>query len=117
MAQKRLMRDFKELTSEGVAFSHIFVAAPTEDDIFTWACKMRPTTGPYEGIVFYLRLVFNDGSNEPAYPKSPPHVELLTHLEHPNVFSGGFFGGGGGETEVAPVHELGVEKTRTSWIA
>ena len=56
-------------------------ARPVEDDIFTWHINLRPDDGPLSGAVFHLIATFPDD-----YPCSPPTIELMNELVHPNVF-------------------------------
>jgi ubiquitin-conjugating enzyme E2 G2 len=81
-ATKRLLHDLRELQSH--PFDTI-TAAPLEHDLFTWHANMHSDPpSPLAGIVFHFTLKF-----PPDYPLSPPYVQPVTYLPHPNVFESG----------------------------
>lgn len=56
-------------------------AAPFGDDLFDWrALIVGPTSTPYEGGVFKLKMEFTN-----AFPFAPPKVQFMTPIYHPNV--------------------------------
>ena len=78
-ATTRLLRDLRELERDDTI--RTASARPVEDDIFTWHINLRPDDGPLSGAVFHLIATFPDD-----YPCSPPTIELMNELVHPNVF-------------------------------
>lgn len=83
MAVKRLLQEFRELTTNGV---DTIVAGPiTEDDLFRWEAVIEgPTDTPFDGGMFHATLTFpND------YPLSPPVMRFTTEIWHPNVYKDG----------------------------
>ncbi|KAH9929478.1 ubiquitin-conjugating enzyme/RWD-like protein [Fomitopsis serialis] len=80
-AVNRLMKEYKQLTSQG-APDGMFTAGPiTESDIFTWeALIMGPKDTPFEGGVFAAKLTFPHD-----YPLSPFKMKFEPPLFHPNI--------------------------------
>ncbi|KAH9261248.1 hypothetical protein BASA81_000952 [Batrachochytrium salamandrivorans] len=83
MAVKRLLQEFRELTSNGV---DSIVAGPvTEDDLFLWEAVLEgPSETPFDGGVFLATLRFPSD-----YPLSPPVMRFVTEMWHPNVYKDG----------------------------
>ncbi len=80
-AQKRLLRDLKEINSTKL---YTICARPLENNLFEWhANLLAPNDSHYYGCCFHLRMLFTED-----YPHEPPEVELLTKMQHPNVFRG-----------------------------
>lgn len=81
-AKRRLMRDFKRLSSDppqGVS------GAPTADNVLVWnAVIFGPEDTPFEDGVFKLVLTFDE-----SYPTKPPHVKFVVKMFHPNVYANG----------------------------
>eukprot|EP01127_Copromyxa_protea_P019733 TRINITY_DN6474_c0_g1_i1.p1 TRINITY_DN6474_c0_g1~~TRINITY_DN6474_c0_g1_i1.p1 ORF type:complete len:163 (-),score=25.17 TRINITY_DN6474_c0_g1_i1:25-492(-) len=82
-AQRRLVKDFKQVQLEG---NTGFAAAPaSEDNIFYWeALIFGPEDTPWEGGTFKLSLTFTE-----EYPQVPPKVAFMTKIFHPNVYANG----------------------------
>lgn len=82
-ALRRLMAEYKQLTlnpPEGI------LAGPTnEENFFEWEALI---TGPddtcFEGGVFPAKLVL-----PPDYPLSPPKMQFLCEMFHPNIYADG----------------------------
>jgi len=82
-AQKRLLRDLKELQNHpliGIG------AIPEDKNIFVWHVNMRSNDGIYSQIYVHLIITFNQD-----YPKSPPKVHKCTPISHPNIFGSYIF--------------------------
>ncbi|KAK9898011.1 ubiquitin-conjugating enzyme [Cystobasidium minutum MCA 4210] len=81
-ARRRLIRDFKALSSDppsGVS------GAPCPDNILLWnAVIFGPPETPFEDGTFRLVLTF-----EETYPNRPPTVKFLSKMFHPNVYANG----------------------------
>ncbi|KAJ3124834.1 Ubiquitin-conjugating enzyme E2 G2 [Physocladia obscura] len=82
-AIKRLMTEYRELTvnaPEGITAGPI-----REDNVFEWEALISgPADTPYEDGVFVASLRFpND------YPLSPPQMQFVPPLFHPNVYDDG----------------------------
>ncbi|KRY55751.1 Ubiquitin-conjugating enzyme E2 1 [Trichinella britovi] len=76
-AQRRLLRDFKRLSTQSV---YGVSAAPSLDSIFVWeAIVFGPPGTPYEDGTFKLQLKFTED-----YPNRPPQVKFLSPIFHPN---------------------------------
>lgn len=84
-ALRRLMTEYKQLTSQGSP-DGMFTAGPiTEDDFFTWeALIVGPKDTPFEGGVFSAKLVFPSD-----YPLSPFKMKFEPPLFHPNIYPDG----------------------------
>ena len=77
---RRLLRDLKEFDKNKIPTVGVS-ARPMDDDLFTWHANLRGPEGTlYEGGVFHLELKIPEN-----YPNTPPSVELLVDLPHPNV--------------------------------
>eukprot|EP01113_Clastostelium_recurvatum_P019316 TRINITY_DN2277_c1_g1_i8.p1 TRINITY_DN2277_c1_g1~~TRINITY_DN2277_c1_g1_i8.p1 ORF type:complete len:1241 (-),score=385.36 TRINITY_DN2277_c1_g1_i8:37-3759(-) len=96
-AIERLARDLREVQRSPLSTVN---AAPLESDILEWHGNLTAPSGPYEGIVFHIKLMFLD-----SYPRKPPTVMLMTKLSHAHVFGNWIcldmleLGGWGGEDE------------------
>ncbi|TGZ71976.1 hypothetical protein CRM22_002350 [Opisthorchis felineus] len=82
-ALKRLMAEYKQLTvnpPEGI------VAGPVDEkNFFEWEALIAGPEGtPFEGGVFAARLSF-----PMDYPLSPPKMQFVTDLFHPNIYPDG----------------------------
>ncbi|KAJ3123604.1 Ubiquitin-conjugating enzyme E2 G2 [Physocladia obscura] len=82
-AIKRLMTEYRELTinaPEGITAGPI-----SEENVFEWEALISgPADTPYENGVFVASLRFpND------YPLSPPQMQFVPPLFHPNVYADG----------------------------
>lgn len=81
-AQKRLMRDFKKITTDaptGIS------AAPVDMNILSWqAVIFGPDESPWSGGTFNLLIDFSE-----EYPNKPPNVRFVTKMFHPNVYADG----------------------------
>ncbi|CAH8651641.1 unnamed protein product [Schistosoma rodhaini] len=82
-ALKRLMAEYKQLTvnpPEGI------VAGPVDErNFFEWEALIAGPEGtPFEGGVFAVRLNFPSD-----YPLSPPKMQFLTEVFHPNIYPDG----------------------------
>ncbi|KAK0463084.1 ubiquitin-conjugating enzyme/RWD-like protein [Desarmillaria tabescens] len=79
-ALRRLMTEYKQLTSGGSP-DGMFTAGPiSESDFFTWeALIVGPKETPFEGGVFSAKLTFPTD-----YPLSPFKMKFEPPLFHPN---------------------------------
>ena len=81
-ARRRLMRDFKRLTTDapgGISGS------PCADNIMTWnAVIFGPAETPFEDGTFRLVLEFDE-----QYPNKPPAVRFINEMFHPNIYADG----------------------------
>ncbi|KAJ6526572.1 ubiquitin-conjugating enzyme/RWD-like protein, partial [Mycena vulgaris] len=79
-ALRRLMTEYRQLTSGGSP-DGMFTAGPiSEDDLFTWeALICGPKETPFEGGVFAAKLTFPTD-----YPLSPFKMKFDPPLFHPN---------------------------------
>jgi ubiquitin-protein ligase len=84
-AQRRLMRDLRDLTQNPVEGIN---AAPTSpDNIFQWnAILDGPEDSLFEDASFVLTLKFPQD-----YPNHPPAVKFVTKVFHPNICKIEFF--------------------------
>ncbi|KAF9517357.1 hypothetical protein BS47DRAFT_1371406 [Hydnum rufescens UP504] len=84
-ALRRLMTEYKQLTSGG-APDGMFTAGPiTEENFFEWEALIQgPEDTPYEGGVFTARLSFPSD-----YPLSPFKMRFDPPLLHPNIYPDG----------------------------
>ena len=81
-AQKRLMRDFKKITSDAPAG---ISTAPIDMNILKWqAVIFGPEETPWSGGTFKLLIDFSE-----EYPNKPPNVKFETKMFHPNVYVDG----------------------------
>ncbi|KAG6890205.1 Ubiquitin-conjugating enzyme E2 7 [Termitomyces sp. Mi166 len=84
-ALRRLMTEYKQLTSGGSP-DGMFTAGPvSESDFFTWeALICGPKDTPFEGGVFTAKLTFPSD-----YPLSPFKMKFEPPLFHPNIYADG----------------------------
>ncbi|KAJ3486418.1 hypothetical protein NLI96_g4259 [Meripilus lineatus] len=92
-ALRRLMTEYRMLTSQG-APDGMFTAGPiSESDFFTWeALIMGPKDTPFEGGVFAAKLTFfhTTKMRQPSdYPLSPFKMKFEPPLFHPNIYPDG----------------------------
>ena len=83
MAQRRLMKEFKELT---VSPADGILAGPiNEDNLFEWEALVDGPSGTaFDGGCFAARVSFPKD-----YPLSPPTMRFTSQIWHPNVFPSG----------------------------
>ena len=78
-AQRRLMRDLRDLTQNPV--EGINAAPANTDNIFEWnAILDGPEDSHFEDASFVLTLKFPQD-----YPNHPPVVKFVTKVFHPNI--------------------------------
>ena len=77
-ATKRLMKDLKEVSSDGKQ-NGVYVV-PLEDNIFEWHGNIVPTAGRYQGMIMHCILNFPK-----TYPTEPPTIKIGTHIPHSNI--------------------------------
>ncbi|KAG9099889.1 Ubiquitin-conjugating enzyme E2 7 [Ceratobasidium sp. 370] len=84
-ALRRLMTEYKQLTTNGSPDS-MFTAGPvSEDNFFEWEALINgPKDTPYEGGVFLAKLEFPSD-----YPLNPFKMRFDPPLLHPNVYADG----------------------------
>lgn len=81
-ARKRLMRDFKKLTSDPPPGVN---ASPNADNVMKWnAIIFGPNDTVWEGGTFSLTLEFSE-----EYPNKAPVVKFKTSMFHPNIYADG----------------------------
>eukprot|EP01119_Soliformovum_irregulare_P016706 TRINITY_DN4878_c0_g1_i1.p1 TRINITY_DN4878_c0_g1~~TRINITY_DN4878_c0_g1_i1.p1 ORF type:complete len:1021 (-),score=283.22 TRINITY_DN4878_c0_g1_i1:115-3123(-) len=76
----RLIHDLREIQDNPLPN---VAATPSYNNIQIWHCNLRPTSGPYAGVIFHLELDFPNN-----YPKSPPELFMYTPIPHPNIYDG-----------------------------
>ncbi|CAF1650986.1 unnamed protein product [Adineta ricciae] len=82
-AQRRLMRDLRDLTQNPV--EGINAAPVSADNIFQWnAILDGPDDSLFEDASFVLTLKFPQD-----YPNHPPDVKFVTKVFHPNIYMDG----------------------------
>jgi ubiquitin-conjugating enzyme E2 A len=82
-AQRRLMRDLRDLTQNPV--EGINAAPVNADNIFQWnAILDGPEDSLFEDASFVLTLKFPQD-----YPNHPPDVKFVTKVFHPNIYMDG----------------------------
>ena len=78
---KRIIRDMKVLEEEMKDMPFI-TAAPMEENLFVWHGNLRGTEdNPYKGMIVHFTLTLPYD-----YPMSPPTINIMSPLKHPNVF-------------------------------
>ncbi|KAG8688427.1 hypothetical protein FRC11_005453, partial [Ceratobasidium sp. 423] len=84
-ALRRLMTEYKQLTTNGSPDS-MFTAGPvSEDNFFEWEALIHgPKDTPYEGGIFVAKLEFPSD-----YPLNPFKMKFDPPLLHPNVYADG----------------------------
>ncbi|EJU03658.1 ubiquitin-conjugating enzyme [Dacryopinax primogenitus] len=84
-ALRRLMTEYKQLTTHG-APDGMFTAGPiSEDNFFEWEALIQGPEGtPFEGGVFLARLTFPTD-----YPLSPFKMKFDPAIFHPNIYPNG----------------------------
>ncbi|KAI0326792.1 ubiquitin-conjugating enzyme [Cubamyces sp. BRFM 1775] len=85
-ALRRLMTEYKQLTSQGAPDGMFTAEGPiSESDFFTWeALIVGPKDTPFEGGVFPAILTFPSD-----YPLSPFKMKFDPPLFHPNIYPDG----------------------------
>ncbi len=98
-AEKRLMRDYRELMTDpipGIACEPIAIAVDATDatdatdtaasgsggalNLFEWHGNLSPLSGVYRGTYFHIIMIFTSD-----YPKSPPEVRLCTTIQRTSL--------------------------------
>ncbi|KAL3098281.1 hypothetical protein niasHT_021241 [Heterodera trifolii] len=80
MTRRRIKKELAELEQEPITGC---TAAPMDDgrDLYHWRASIEgPPESPYEGGTFHLNIVLRRD-----YPCTPPIVEFVTDIYHPNV--------------------------------
>jgi len=78
---KRIMKEYTEIQKLKQQGHTDVVLQPDENNIYLWYAKCTGPTGTcYEGGVFELKIQVPK-----EYPISPPKIEFLTKIFHPNV--------------------------------
>lgn len=81
-AKRRLMRDFKRITSDCPPG---LTASPLNDNVMVWnAVIIGPEGTAYEDGIFKLVLQFSE-----EYPNKPPDVKFVSKIYHPNFYTDG----------------------------
>jgi len=85
-AQKRLMTEYRQLSSLGNNPDDMFIAGPIDEkDFFEWDALIRgPDETPFAGGIFRARLLFPRD-----YPLNPPKMRFDPPLLHPNIYANG----------------------------
>ncbi|KAG2387015.1 hypothetical protein C9374_002050 [Naegleria lovaniensis] len=79
--QKRIMKEYNEIQkTKQQGFTDV-ILQPDENNIYLWYAKcLGPKGTSYEDGVFELKIQVSK-----EYPITPPKVEFLTKIFHPNV--------------------------------
>lgn len=82
--QTRLKREYQKLSQDGQP-PGIMIELCDDDFLSSWKVTMEgPPDSPYSGGIFNLIM------NIPQkYPHSPPKVQFITKIFHPNIFEDG----------------------------
>jgi ubiquitin-conjugating enzyme E2 D/E len=79
MAQKRILKDLKELQNS--THDNITANPANSDNIFHWRGVIKgPVGSPYEGGSFRFNVEFPTD-----YPFKPPVFNFMTQIYHPNI--------------------------------
>lgn len=82
MRNRRLIHEISEIAKNPLENCS---AGPNDDDITVWnATIMGPNDSPFEGGIFKLQFNFPY-----KYPMSPPNIQFITKVYHPNISSSG----------------------------
>lgn len=81
MALRRIRNEIKEMKDDPPPRCS---AQPIGQDLFNWTGTIKGPIGtPYENGTFRLNIVLPDN-----YPYSPPGVNFITQVYHPNISDG-----------------------------
>jgi len=77
---KRLLHEIQDIASNpNPALLHL--GPVSDDDLFHWEAVLRGVRGtPYDGGLWLLNITI-----PPKYPNSPPKIEFVTPICHPNI--------------------------------
>src|SRR3989338_1967298 len=79
MAQRRIMKDLKEVTES--TNENVTAEPVNPDNIFNWRGVIKgPVGSPYEGGEFRFNIEFPTD-----YPFKPPVFHFLKQVYHPNI--------------------------------